>query len=117
MEKTFPRHMIIGDSWIVTATNTFLGMPLGLGYVVHYMMAIKSTAEMFGGISRFLFRFHKNETALRSFPGAKILSKDINPTNVTISAVYPDIGPQYYLGELMTFTPRDWIVGRVSLVC
>jgi hypothetical protein len=31
--------MIIGDSWIVTAINTFLGMLLRLGYVVHYMMA------------------------------------------------------------------------------
>ena len=67
--------MIIGDSWIVTAINTFLGMPFGLGYVVHYMMAIKSTAECSAVYHVFSFRFHKNKTALRSFPGAKILSR------------------------------------------
>ena len=50
---------------------------------------------MFGGISRFLFSIPQEQNRFEKFPRCQDLVKDINPTNVTISAVYPDIGPQY----------------------
>ena len=87
--------MIIGDSWIVTAINTFLGMPFGLGYVVHYMIAIKSTAECSAVYHVFSFPIPQERNRFEKFPRCQDLVKDINPTNVTISAVYLDIGPQY----------------------
>jgi len=50
---------------------------------------------MFGGVSRFLFSILQQRDRLKYPAVAKILSKDINPANAAILAVYPDIGPQY----------------------
>ena len=50
---------------------------------------------MLGGVSRSLFSILQQRDRLKYPAVAKILSKDINPANAAILAVYPDIGPQY----------------------